>query len=138
MAAVSVSGFAAVRPLPLGSRLSQASVSSAGGTTSARVPGAGEVGDKAPGDLRGLGKGKARWALQARGLFRPRRRSAPGPDPAARSPGARRAYTLGRRRRRPRHGADEAGGAGRGGRVEGEGGGSRAELLSGSGAGERG
>lgn len=65
---------------------------------------------QAAGELGGPGKGEARWALQDRGLFRPRRRSAPGPDPAARSPGARRAYTLGRRR--PGQGADEAGGAG--------------------------
>lgn len=60
MAAVSVSGFAAVRPLPLGSRLSQASVSSAGGAAPARAPGAGELRDRWAGELRGLEKGKAR------------------------------------------------------------------------------
>lgn len=41
MAAVSVSGFAAVRPLLLGSRLSQSSVSSASGIAPSLSPGAG-------------------------------------------------------------------------------------------------
>ncbi|CAN8205776.1 unnamed protein product [Coccothraustes coccothraustes] len=81
MAAVSVSGFAAVRPSPPGTRRSRPSVSNAGGAAPARVVDAEEVGDRRLASSVAWGRGRPSWALQARGLFRPRRRSAPGPAP---------------------------------------------------------
>lgn len=110
MAAVSVSGFAAVRPVPLGSRLSQASVSSADRTTAAWVPGAGELGDgrlasSAAGE-RGRAAGRSRLAAcsgPAAAL-----RQAPARPPAPLGPAGPTLRGGGGR------GADVAGGAGRG------------------------